>query len=277
MSKAKPYVAKQPDKPQYKNMKGTLLYIFLAPLFLALILALLQTNIQAFLLNDVSFFLFLAVVKLAKKGFVQEQTYKASIFTKAPKVPYKMYAGYLLGGATFFAAYIAGGEALVKSVFLAVIATVGYYLYYGFDPKEDKLENLGDISAEFVLETISEAKEKLTFVETDMKSIKDHVLNAKLQNALKKADHILKTIQEDPKDVRVARKFLTVYIDGIAKVTKSYTELDEADISTETTQRLHTLMDEVDEKLSKELARLKNNNAFDLDVHIDVLKEQIKG
>jgi 5-bromo-4-chloroindolyl phosphate hydrolysis protein len=110
-----------------------------------------------------------------------------------------------------------------------------------------------------------------------MKSIKDSILNSKLQNALKKADHILKTIQEDPKDVRVARKFLTVYIDGIAKVTKSYTELDEADISTETKQRLHTLMDEVDEKLSKELARLKNNNAFDLDVHIDVLKEQIKG
>jgi len=110
-----------------------------------------------------------------------------------------------------------------------------------------------------------------------MLEIKDTILHDKLQKALVKADHILKTIQEDPKDVRVARKFLTVYIDGIAKVTKSYTELDEADINTQTTQRLHTLMDEVEERLSKELQRLKNNNAFDLDVHIDVLKEQIKG
>jgi hypothetical protein len=36
-------------------------------------------------------------------------------------------------------------------------------------------------------------------------------------------------------------------------------------------------MDEVEDKLDKELIRLKQNNAFDLDVHIDVLKEQIKG
>ncbi len=163
------------------------------------------------------------------------------------------------------------------SAFLAIIATLGYYLLYGFDPKKDKLENIGDISAEFVLETISEAKAKLSEIEEDMLNIKDTILNDKLQKALKKANHILKTIQEDPKDVRVARKFLTVYIDGIAKVTKSYTELDEADINTQTTQRLHTLMDEVEERLSKELKRLKNNNAFDLDVHIDVLKEQIKG
>jgi len=32
----------------------------------------------------------------------------------------------------------------------------------------------------------------------------------------------------------------------------------------------------VEERFDKELKRLKENNAFDLDVHIDVLKEQIK-
>jgi hypothetical protein len=36
------------------------------------------------------------------------------------------------------------------------------------------------------------------------------------------------------------------------------------------------LMDELDSTFDKELQRLKNNNLFDLDVHIDVLKEQIK-
>ena len=276
MSKAKPYVAPQPEKLNYKDIQGTLLYLFLIPLFLAVILALFQTNIKAFLLSGLSFFLFLAVTKLAKKGFTQEALYHKNTFTKAPKVSYKMYAGYLLGGATFFTSFITGGQPLLKSGFLAIIATLGYYLLYGFDPKKDKLENLGDVSAEFVLETISEAKAKLSHVEEDMLHIKDTVLHAKLQTALVKADHILKTIQEDPKDIRVARKFLTVYIDGIAKVTKSYTELDEVDITAETTERLHTLMDEVETRLDKELSRLKNNNAFDLDVHIDVLKEQIK-
>jgi 5-bromo-4-chloroindolyl phosphate hydrolysis protein len=274
MANAKRY---SPNKrPTFNDMQGTLLYLFLIPLFLSIILALFQTNIKAFILNGISFFLFLAVTTLAKRGFTQEGKYHHATFTKAPKTPYKMIAGYLLGGATFFTAFIAGGEPFVKSVFLAVIATVGYYLFYGFDPKKDKLENLGDISAEFVLETINEAKGKLSTIEKHMQEIKDTILHEKLNVALQKAEHILQTIQEDPKDIRVARKFLIVYIDGIAKVTDAYTSMDEKDIDAPTKQKLHALMDEVEEKFDKELLRLKNNNQFDLDVHIDTLKEQIK-
>ncbi len=91
-----------------------------------------------------------------------------------------------------------------------------------------------------------------------------------------KAKNILETIQEDPKDIRVARKFLIVYIDGVAKVTDSYVSMDEEDIDSETKERLYRLMEDLDIRFDKELERLKNNNQFDLDVHIDVLKEQIK-
>jgi len=276
MSKAKPYIAKQPQKLQYKSIQGTLLYLFLVPLFLAVILALFQTNIQAFLLNGISFFLFLAVSKLAKKGFSQEALYHTETFTKAPSIPYKMYAGYLLGGATFFTAYLSGGQPLLKALFLALIATIGYYLLYGFDPKADKLNNLGDISAEFVLQTLKDAEDKLKAIEEDMLAIHNQSLQKKIQNALLKAKHIVRTIEEDPKDIRVARKFLIVYVEGIAKVTDAYTQMDESDIDPHTQTRLHTLMDEVDTRLEKELKRLKANNAFDLDVHIDTLKEQIK-
>jgi len=274
MSKATRYSPK--DKPSLNYTKGTLLYLFLVPLFLSVVLALFNTNIKAFILNGISFFLFLTVASLAKKGFVQEGNYHLNTFAKAPKVPYKMIAGYLLGTATFFTAFITGEQAFVKSAFLAIIATVGYYMFYGFDPKSDKFKNLGDISAEFVLETIHEAREKMTHIETDMQQIKDSDLYAKLSTAIAKSETILQTIQEDPKDVRVARKFLTVYIDGVAKVTDAYTSMDEKDITTQTKEKLHTLMDDVEVRFDKELQRLKNNNEFDLDVHIDVLKEQIK-
>ncbi len=274
MSKAKRYKPTQPK--EFPSMQGLLLYLFLVPLFVAVVLALFQTNIKAFILNGFSFFLFLAVVTLAKKGFAQEKIYHANTFTKAPKLPYKMFAGYLLGGATFFTAFIAGGQPVVKSLFLALIATLGYYLLYGFDPKKDKLENLGDVSAEFVLESIKEAKAKLASVRENLNDIKDNTLHEKLTQAVQKASHIIQTIQDDPKDVRVARKFLIVYLDGMEKVTQSYTELEEADITVETKERLHALMDDVQERFDQELVRLKNNNAFNLDVHIDVLKEQIK-
>jgi len=274
MSKAKRYTPK--NRPSLDYPKATLLYIFLAPLFLAVILALFNTNIKAFILSSISFMLFFTVARLARRGLDAENFYNNTTFTKAPKVPYKTIAGYLLGGATFFTAFITGGEPFIKSSFLAIIATLGYYLLYGFDPKKDKLENLGDISAEFVLETINEAKSKLSSIKNDMSDIKDTLLYDKLSTAVSKAKNILQTIQEDPKDIRVARKFLIVYIDGIAKVTEAYTDLDEQDITIQTKKKIHSLMDDVEIRFDKELARLKKNNQFDLDVHIDTLKEQIK-
>jgi len=255
--------------------KGILLYLFTFPLFLSVILALLQTNIKAFILNMLGFLLYVGVLTLAKKGFAQEAHYHASTFAKAPKIPYKTLAGILLGAVTFYCAYLSGSETLLKSLFLSIVATIGYFLYYGSDPKEDKFENLGDISAEFVLNTIKEAKEKLHTIHTHLEKIHDTLLHEKLSEALKQAESILKRIEEDPRNIRVARKFLIVYIDGIVNVTESYTELDEASIDASTKARLHALMDEVQIRFDKELERLKSNHLFHLDVSIDTLKAQV--
>ena len=86
MAKAKPY---KPSMASTVSKKGTLLYVFLLPLFIAVILALLQTNIQAFLLNSMAFALFFITAKVSTKGFTQEAEYLNSTLTKAPKIPYK--------------------------------------------------------------------------------------------------------------------------------------------------------------------------------------------
>ncbi|MFK5975519.1 MAG: 5-bromo-4-chloroindolyl phosphate hydrolysis family protein [Sulfurovum sp.] len=272
MAKTKPYV---PTKST-NSLKGSILYIFLLPLFLAIIMALMKSNIMDFILNSVAFLLFFITAKLSSKGFAQERDYLQAKLTKAPKIPYKSLSAFGLGISTFFTMSIAGGESFFVDIFLGIIATVGYFLYYGFDPRDDKLENIGDISAEFVLETISEARGKIVKIEKDSKNIKDKELVKMLWIATKKADIIIDTIQEDPKDIRVSRKFLIVYIDGIVKVTESYIAMDEKDIDSDTKERLYTLMRDLDKKFDDELQRLKENNMFDLDVSIDALKEHIK-
>lgn len=260
-----------------KAKKGLLLYFFLSPLFLSVILALLARDIPAFGLNLTAFVLFYATAKLNTWGLANEFTYHKEKLTKAPTKPYKTMSAILLGIATFFTATVAGGESFLMGIFLSITSTVGYGLYYGLDPRSDKLENIGDVSAELVLKTISDAKSKLVIIEEHVEKIlKDSLLHDKLTLAVKKAEHIIQTIQEDPKDIRVARKFLVVYIDGLEKVTKSYTSLDESDIKGETKEKLHQLLDDVEHKFDRELSRLKKNNEFDLDVNIDVLQQQIK-
>jgi len=275
MSKAKRYNPSKTDASVIK--KGFLLYIFLIPLFLSVIIALFGTNYIAFLLNSIAFLLFYGVIVLSKIGFAQEMDYNKAKLTKAPKIPYKQLSSYLLGISTMFSAYIAGKLGFIDSIIMSIIAIVGYWLYYGFDPQKDKLENFGDISADVVLETLREAQDKISQIKKDIENISDTLLKDKINRALERADIILVAITEKPQDVRKARKFLIVYIDGIANVTSSYNNLDENDITKETRERLLELMEDVEVKFESEFKRLKENSQFDLDVNIDVLKEQIKG
>jgi 5-bromo-4-chloroindolyl phosphate hydrolysis protein len=259
-----------------RGKSGNFLYVFLAPIFLATFLALLAQDISGFIKNIISFGLFLITAKLNSIALEKEYDYHSKVLTKAPKVPLKGISALLLGISTLYTSWIAGGDSMVMGIFLGIIATIGYFLYYGFDPRDDKLENIGDISAEFVLRTLAEARAKLSSIETDISMIKDKNLNTKLHVALQKAYEVLSTIEKDPKDLRVARKFIIVYIDGIKKVTKSYTDMVEEEITVETKLKLSNLLTDVEDRFEKEIIRLKKNNQFDLDVHIDVLQEQIK-
>jgi 5-bromo-4-chloroindolyl phosphate hydrolysis protein len=277
MSKAKRYQPFHPKKKnRFKHKKGHFLYLFLAPLSLAIILALLQRDIVSFVFNIIAFGLFFATAKTNSIGLSNEYEYHTKTLTKAPKTPFKTIAAILLGISTLFTATVAGGGSILTGAFLAIVSTVGYYLYYGTDPKEDKIDNIGDISAQFVIETLSEARAKLSSIETDISYITDTKLYSELKIATNKGYEIIDTIEDDPKDLRVARKFIIVYIDGIKKVTQSYTSIDEEEITDETKEKLSNLLLDIEERFEKEIKRLKKNNQFDLDVNIEVLQKQIK-
>jgi 5-bromo-4-chloroindolyl phosphate hydrolysis protein len=275
-SKAKRYTPfNSKKKSAFRGASGNFLYVFLAPIFLATFIDLLSQDISGFIKNIIAFGLFLATAKINSIALAKEYEYHSKVLTKAPKIPLKTISALLLGFSTIYSSWVVGGS-IGLHLFLGTIATIGYFLYYGFDPRDDKLENIGDISAEFVLRTLAEARAKLSSIETDMSMINDRDLNSKLEVAVSKAYEVLNTIEKDPKDLRVSRKFIIVYIDGIKRVTKSYTEMSENEIGEETKNRLSNLLSDIDERFEKEIARLKRNNQFDLDVHIDVLQEQIK-
>jgi len=273
MSTVKRY---NPAPATWKRKRGWLFYLFLIPLFFAVIFALFGLNVKALLLNIIAFVLMYATFLLARRGFEQEDAYNDATLTKAPKIPFKLMAALLLTISVFYAAYVAGNYTLFKALFLSVTAFTGFFLYYGFDPKKDKLKDFGDISSELVLQTLSETQEKIDTIKKEANQIEDRPLYNKVDAAIQKSNTILEALVDDPKDIRVARKFLVVYLDGVADVVSSYNAVEEEHISQETRVRLLELMDDVEKRFQKELERLKANNLFDLDVNIDTLKEQIK-
>jgi len=276
MSKAKRYNPTMSEPKRFSFQKGEFLYLFLGPLFLSIIIALIKQEFLSFFYNIIAFGLFWATAKINTMGLDKEYEYHTSTLTKAPKTPLKSLSAGVLGVSTLYTSWIAGGQPFTTSIILSIISIVGYFLYYGFDPRDDKLKNIGDISAEFVIETLATARGKLAEVEEGMKKIHEKELHSKLRIATDKGYEILNNIESDPKDLRVARKFIIVYIDGIRKVTSSYVAMNEKDIDRETKEKLSHLLSDVEKRFDKEIIRLKENDKFDLEVQIDVLQEQIK-
>jgi hypothetical protein len=264
-------------KPTRKRWRGhgRIVYALMIPLFVSVLLSLLKGEYGHFIQVGIGFVMLLGVATATAKGLRQEETYHETVITRAPKVPYKTMAMGLLGVTILYLSWVAGGKPLFSSLFVGILGSVGYLLYYGLDPLRDKLPDMGDISPELVLKTLNEAQNKLAEAQESNARITDRILHRKIDHAIEKAHQILETIQHDPKDLRVARKFLVVFVDGIAEVTQRYTEVDEADIDETMRQRLHSLIDDVQNRFDKELARLKANNLFDLDVSIDTLKSQV--
>ena len=255
--------------------KPYVLYVALAVLSVSVMLELFSSNFKQFLSNGIGFLMLLGSTWLISQGLSQKADYSSATITKAPNVHYLMMGALALGLSISFLSFF-GDMGLLRSLFLGLLGVAGSLMYYGNDPKDDKTSSVQGISADLVIKTISEANEKIDYIESESSKIDDARLSASVKQAVSKAKEILKTIEEDPKDIRVSRKFLIVYIDGVKNVVDSYNQMDTEDIDEQTKDKIYQLFEDVEKRFDKELDRLKSNNQFDLDVHIDTLKEQIK-
>jgi len=268
---AKPYIPSTKPVAQ----KPYLLYFFLIPLVLALLLSLIEVNLRAFLLNGVLLSLYLGTLWLSKQGFEERLAYENSSFAKAPHLPYLRFASLLLGVSVWFASYVASSHTLLSSLFLGVVASVGYGLYYGSDPKEDKIEGLEHISDSFVVEVLTQAYEKLQRMQKRLDVLEMTPLKEEMTQALEGARRVVKRLEREPEKIRQARTFLMVYLEGMDEVIDSYTQLHQEGLSVQTQEELLLLFEALEQKFQEEFQRLHTKSHFDLEVRMETLKTEI--
>ncbi len=266
---------KRISKKINKKTGAFLIYIILLPMFVSVMYSLFKGAYLQFVLKLVGFILLSISAGALTVGIRNAIEFEDAIIAKAPKIPYKVVGSIILGIAIFYLGFIVGHKNIIISLFVGIIGIVGSILYYGVDPLKDKLPDSGDVNPNILLKNIEEAQKTLEKIKEANLNIHDMKLHRMVKEATKKAQTILDNIANDPKDIRMARKFLVVYLDGVANVTSQYNKLDEDKIDDETKERLYHLLDEVQEKFEKERERLKENDKFDLDVQIDTLKQQI--
>ena len=276
LRKPKPYQKKHAEGLLY-NGRGFLLYLLPIPLVLASILSFIYGDFSRIITNVGGCVAYLFAASLLRKGIAAERQYLDKKITQAPKWPLKTIAALIVAITTVWVALLGAGNSFFTSIAFGLGALAGMAFLYGFDPRQEKMvTGSHGYSAEEIAQTIDKAEEQIVEIEQANKQIKNRDFNRRIRVICEHGREILDMLQDDPADIRRARKFLNIYLDGALKVTNGYADMQTKQQSEQFTENFENVLQTIESVFIEQKQKLLEDDILDLDVQIEVLTEQLK-
>ena len=262
---------------RFPSPKGVLMFLLPLPVLFAAIASLARGHLGGLLGNAAGYALFLVGALLLRQGLLSEAEYDRRRVAKAPW-PLKTLGGGVIALATGVTAWLGAGQPLVMAVAFGLAALLGCYLSYGFDPLAAKrfTDRDGVDVTDRVLEALTQAEQSIAVIEQSTRNIRNAELNSRLRRIVALARRVLTMLEEDPRDLRRARKFLNVYLDGARQVTEGYAKTHTRAASPELEDNFRRVLATIEEVFQEQQQKLLETDVTDLDVQIEVLTTQLK-
>ena len=229
----------------------------------------------------ISLALLLGACALVEAGLAREADYHARTIVKAPRPPRKLLGAALAGVAVLVGAWWGAGTGVGLAVVLGLAAAFGCGLAYGLDPRADKglapeLARKAGLRTEQVIEAIDEAEGKLREIEQSAAGLHNRELTERLARIVARGRAVLAQIEQDPSDLRRARRFLVTYLDGTRDVVRKYGQQQQDLADTELAGSFRHVLETVERVFAEQEEVLKRNETMDLEVQIEVLRTQLE-
>ncbi len=154
----------------------------------------------------------------------------------------------------------------------------GWYLYYGFDATEDKLEGYGsDAAAQRIMTLIVESQKRVERISNFAKELHTQKIAAKMQAVADGFEKIIEHIAMEPEDYDGARRYLVSYLGEIESMSETFYKLDIHDKSASMQESFYELLEESQKRLDRQYNKLLDDDMLELDVKISVMKKRFQG
>ena len=253
---------------------GRINLLFLAPLPLA---------VRAFVqdpadlgLTLIGLGLLLAAAWLTREGVLAQEAYDGRKIARRPAIPRKIFGSFLTGAGLFFAAY-AGQTGFANPLIFGVIGAALHSFSFGLDPLRSKgMEGIDTFQQDRVARAVGEAEKNLSAMSDAIKRAGDRKLEARVEGFQSTVRDMFRTIEEDPRDLTSARKYLGVYLLGARDATAKFADIYAR--SRDATVRIdyEALLNDLEENFSARTQAFLLDDRTDLDVEIEVLRERLE-
>jgi 5-bromo-4-chloroindolyl phosphate hydrolysis protein len=256
---------------------GLSLFLLPLPLLLKATLSLWSDDAANLAATGGSWLLFLAAAILCRRGMQAELMQAERPIGSRRPTTLKTAGGVLVAVATMLTALFAVGHDLPIALAFGLIAALGYFLLYGGEDVASQIQkrNLG-LEGDEAGRLLREAYRRLDGIETASRRIASGEFKQRLGNIVVGAEKILRLVADDPGDLRRARKFLTVYLDGAQRVTEEYARTHANAGSAELEHNFRTLLVDMENTCDEQYRKMLEHDVSDLEVRIEVLSARLR-
>ncbi|WP_397542877.1 5-bromo-4-chloroindolyl phosphate hydrolysis family protein [Roseovarius salis] len=213
---------------------------------------------------------------LLREGLRAEAAYEARKVARRPGLPRKLFAAVLAGLGIAVAAYKAE-PGLFAPVIFGAVTTGLHVVSFGLDPLRDKgMEGVDQFQTERVARAVDKAETYLREMREAVKRAGDRQAEERVERLQTSVRDMLRTVENDPRDLTTARRYLTVYLMGARDATVKFAEIYARSRDAGARRDYFDLLTDLEENFTAKTRALLADDAGDLEVEIDVLRDRLR-
>jgi len=249
-------------------------FLFLAPAPLVILAFFRDPVGLAFNLG--AFGLLMLAAWLTREGLIAEEAFEARTVARRPAIPRKIM-GSLLTGAGLFVAGFGSGQGIVNSAIFAILGTALHSMAFGLDPMKDKgLEGVDSFQTDRVARAVDEAEKHLAAMKDAILRTNDRVLERRVEHFQTTARRMFRQVEQDPRDLTAARRYLGVYLLGARDATVKFADIYSRTRDPKTRADYESLLDDLEKEFAARTEKLLLDDRTNLDIEIEVLRERLE-
>ena len=253
---------------------GRVNLLFLAPL--PLIWSAFGNGPTALALNLAALGLLILAAWLTREGLLAQEAYEARTVARRPAFPRKIAGSLLTGLGLALAGFAATGDLIAPVIYL-VIGTTLHLMAFGVDPMKNKgMEGIDTFQTDRVARAVDEAEKHLAAMTDAMKRAGDRQMMARLEQFQTTARDLFRTVENDPRDLTAARKYLSVYLMGARDATIKFADIYARTGDAQARSDYAALLDDLEQNFAARTRKLLLDDRSDLNIEIDVLRDRLK-
>jgi len=225
--------------------------------------------------NLTAFGLLVAAAWITREGVRAAEAFASRRSARRPAFPRKIAGSVLTGAGLFLGAW--GGADLVGPLLLGAIGAALHHFAFGPDPLRDKgMAGIDPFQQDRVARIVAEGEGYLAGMHAAAERTRDRMIIARVERFAVTARTLFRTVEEDPRDLTAARRWLGVYLMGARDATIKFADLWAKTHDPGARADYEALLDDLETNFARRTTALLEDNRTDLDIEIDVLRDRLK-